>query len=90
MTTVNIHEAKTHLSRLLERAVAGERIVIAKAGTPLVELTPVRRMDVVFGGLKGAFGDYDAAFTDEAEAEIAATWDEDLGIESTREGHAAR
>jgi prevent-host-death family protein len=39
--TVNIHEAKTHLSRLLEEAVAGEDIVIAKAGTPKVRLVPV-------------------------------------------------
>ncbi|NLT69206.1 MAG: type II toxin-antitoxin system prevent-host-death family antitoxin [Verrucomicrobiaceae bacterium] len=40
-TTVNIHEAKTHLSRLIERAEQGEEIVIAKAGTPKVRLTPV-------------------------------------------------
>jgi prevent-host-death family protein len=39
--TVNIHEAKTHLSRLLEEAVNGEDIVIAKAGKPKVRLVPV-------------------------------------------------
>lgn len=39
--TVNIHEAKTHLSRLIEAAAAGEDIVIARAGTPLVRLVPV-------------------------------------------------
>ena len=39
--TVNIHEAKTHLSRLLEEAMAGEDIVIAKAGKPKVRLVPV-------------------------------------------------
>jgi prevent-host-death family protein len=38
METVNIHEAKTHLSQLIEKAVAGEEIVIAKAGKPLVRL----------------------------------------------------
>lgn len=38
MATFNIHEAKTHLSRLLERAAAGEEIVIAKAGRPLARL----------------------------------------------------
>jgi prevent-host-death family protein len=38
MRQVNIHEAKTHLSRLVERAAAGEEIVIAKAGRPLVKL----------------------------------------------------
>ena len=36
MLTVNIHEAKTHLSRLVERAAKGEPFVIAKAGKPLV------------------------------------------------------
>jgi len=41
-TVVNIHEAKTHLSRLIERAVAGEEIIIAKAGEPRVCLTPIR------------------------------------------------
>jgi prevent-host-death family protein len=41
-TTVNIHEAKTHLSRLIERAERGEEIIIAKAGTPKVRLTPVK------------------------------------------------
>ncbi|MGE0222294.1 MAG: type II toxin-antitoxin system Phd/YefM family antitoxin [Acetobacteraceae bacterium] len=39
MTTVNIHEAKTHLSRLIERAAGGETVIIAKAGKPLVKLT---------------------------------------------------
>ena len=39
MTTVNIHEAKTHLSKLVEKAVAGEPFVIAKAGKPLVKVT---------------------------------------------------
>jgi prevent-host-death family protein len=40
MTQVNMHDAKTHLSRLVERAGAGEDIVIAKAGKPLVRLVP--------------------------------------------------
>jgi prevent-host-death family protein len=39
MRTVNIHEAKTHLSRLVDRAVKGEPFVIAKAGKPLVKVT---------------------------------------------------
>ena len=41
METVNIHQAKTHFSRLINRVVAGEEIVIAKAGKPLVKLVPV-------------------------------------------------
>jgi len=57
MQTVNIHEAKTHLSRLLERVAAGEEVVIAKAGRPVARLiafgeTPDRR---VFGRDAGLF-----------------------------------
>lgn len=39
--TVNIHEAKTHLSKLVDRAAKGESFVIAKAGKPLVKVTAV-------------------------------------------------
>lgn len=38
MTTVNIHEAKTHLSSLIEQAVRGESFIIAKAGKPMVKV----------------------------------------------------
>ena len=41
MLTVNIHEAKTHLSRLLDRAAKGEPFIIAKAGKPLVKVVPL-------------------------------------------------
>lgn len=41
MATVNIHEAKTHLSSLVERASHGERIVIARAGKPIAILGPL-------------------------------------------------
>lgn len=41
MRTVNIHEAKTHLSRLVERAAQGEAFVIAKAGKPMVKVVPI-------------------------------------------------
>lgn len=40
-TTVNVHEAKTHLSRLLERVAAGEEVIIAKSGKPVARLVPV-------------------------------------------------
>jgi prevent-host-death family protein len=39
--TVNIHEAKTHLSRLIEQAAAGQEVIIAKAGRPMVRVVPV-------------------------------------------------
>lgn len=47
-TAVNVHEARTHASRLLERVAAGERIVIAKAGRiPIVTTDPlIHRFDV--------------------------------------------
>jgi prevent-host-death family protein len=41
MTTVNIHEAKTHLSRLVARVERGESFVIAKAGKPLARVIPI-------------------------------------------------
>jgi prevent-host-death family protein len=39
--TVNVYEAKTHLSQLLDRAAAGEEIVIARAGRPIARLVPL-------------------------------------------------
>ena len=41
MVTVNIHEAKTQLSRLIDRAAQGEAVVIAKAGRPIVKVTAI-------------------------------------------------
>lgn len=41
MNTVNIHEAKTQLSRLVDRAARGEAFVIARAGKPLVKVSPI-------------------------------------------------
>ena len=56
MQTVNIHEAKTHLSRLLESVEQGEEIVIARAGQPVALLTAYhesRRKIVPPGSMKG-------------------------------------
>ena len=77
---MNIQEAKTHLSRLLERAQAGERIIIAKAGVPVAELRAVTRHDIVFGRYAGEI-DVDYEAFDAVDAEIAAMWDADLGVE---------
>ena len=60
MDTVNIHEAKTHLSRLIERAAKGESFVIAKAGKPMVRVVPlntpeadkIRRVGFLTGQVK--------------------------------------
>ncbi len=43
MTTVNIHDAKTHFSRLVEQAGAGDEIIIAKAGKPVARLVGLAR-----------------------------------------------
>jgi prevent-host-death family protein len=71
--TVNIHEAKTHLSRLLAEVAAGEEIVIAKAGKPVARLVPVtgQRPERVLGIDKGRVvinDDFDAPLPDETLA----------------------
>jgi prevent-host-death family protein len=72
MKTVNIHEAKTHLSQLVECAAKGEPFIIAKAGKPLVKVVPVdapaapRRL----GFMRGAFtvpDDFDTMDQEEIE-----------------------
>lgn len=69
MKTVNIHEAKTHLSKLIKEALQGEPFLIAKSGKSLVKVTmleqePPRRL----GFLEGQFtvpDDFDTMFVDE-------------------------
>jgi prevent-host-death family protein len=65
MTTVNIHAAKTHLSRLVERASGGEEIIIARAGKPLARLGPLtlarRRRSGLLKGRIRIRGNFDAA-----------------------------
>lgn len=71
MKTVNVHEAKTHLSRLLERAHAGEEIIIAKSGQPYARLVPLsgRQPKREPGTLKGR-----VAVTDSFFEAIPADW----------------
>lgn len=69
MAQVNVHEAKTHLSRLLERVDAGEEIIIARAGKPCAKLVPIRRSRTPrrLGLLKGRIRiaeDFDAPLPD--------------------------
>ena len=78
MKSVNIHEAKTHLSRLVERVQAGEEIVIAKAGRPAARLVPIEGVckPVKIGGLKPAApvpDDFNTMFEKEIEALFAGT-----------------
>lgn len=70
-TQVNVHEAKTHLSKLLERVENGEEIVIARNGKPiakLVEHVPKRDYRSFYGAWKGQV---DMSRFDEADEEIA-------------------
>ena len=56
-TQVNVHEAKTHLSRLLDQALAGDEVIIMRSGRPLVTLTPIKPplKPRVVGTAKGDF-----------------------------------
>jgi prevent-host-death family protein len=72
MAEVNVHEAKTHLSRLLLRVAGGEEIVIARAGKPVARLVPIEpEPQRVFGQDEGLFEvpeDFDAPLPDEVLA----------------------
>jgi prevent-host-death family protein len=81
--TVNVHEAKTHLSRLLERVAAGETIVIARAGRPVAELRAYARTDLAFGGLVGELS-WDVDAFGAGDAEILGSFDDDLGLDVPR------
>lgn len=68
MKTINVHEAKTHLSRLLESVEEGEEFVIARAGKPVAKLVPLKTKPRVPGGLKGKIRirrDFDEPLPDE-------------------------
>jgi prevent-host-death family protein len=72
MQTVNVHDAKTHFSRLVDQAAAGEEIVIAKAGKPVAKLVPLtpphERPKRRLGALAGVAvipADFDAPLPDD-------------------------
>jgi prevent-host-death family protein len=67
---INVQEAKTHLSRLLERVKAGEEIILAKAGKPYARLLPLERQGRVPGIVKGRVTE--AFFEPLPEAELEA------------------
>ena len=73
MTQTTIHAAKTHLSRLIQRACAGEEVVIARGKTPVVRLVPVDApvRGRVFGALRGRARVDDAFFEPLPEEELA-------------------
>jgi prevent-host-death family protein len=71
---INVYEAKTHLSRLLEQANQGESFTIAKSGTPLARLVPLDEAEpakIQFGLMKGRIefaDDFDEPLPDEVLA----------------------
>ena len=73
--TVNVHEAKTHLSRLLARVEHGDEIVIARAGRPIARLLPFRAgaPERVLGSARGTVwiaDDFDAPLPDAVLADF--------------------
>jgi len=71
--SINIYEAKTHLSKLVDRAAAGEDVLISRAGKPVARLTRLQepKRTVRFGLLKGSVKvakDFDAPLPDDLQA----------------------
>lgn len=72
---VNIHEAKTHLSRLVRRAQAGEEIIIARSGTPVARLIAVESVTArALGRDRGRFS-VPADFNDALEPDVLAEFE---------------
>ena len=72
MTTVNVHQAKTQLSRLLERVAAGEEVVIARPGHPVARLVPIKGKEPRKPGL--AKGRLTAAFFEPLPVDELDAW----------------
>ena len=74
MTIVTVHEAKTHLSRLIARVLAGEEITIARGRDPVVKLVPAEpiKKPPLRGALKGQF-EFDERFWDPLPEEFLGT-----------------
>lgn len=74
VTVVNVHEAKSSLSRLLEQVERGEHVVIARAGKPVADLVPHRRPDLVFGTAAGVIR-YDPDTFDAPDDDVVAAFE---------------
>ncbi|MCL2515252.1 MAG: type II toxin-antitoxin system prevent-host-death family antitoxin [Microbacteriaceae bacterium] len=77
MKQVNIHEAKTQFSRLVEEVESGETVIIARAGKPVAQLVAFSERPRMprLGGLEHLDWDADAAFTPEIDAEVLALFE---------------
>lgn len=75
---VNVHEAKTNLSKLLEAVERGKKVTITRAGKPVVDLVPHQRVDIAWGTWKNApplpddFDNYDQELVDMFEGKYSA------------------
>jgi prevent-host-death family protein len=78
---VTVHAAKTNLSKLIEAALAGEEVIIARGDKPVVRLVPVERVPFRYGGLEGQLGEIPDFFEPMSEEDLR-LWegrgDEDL------------
>lgn len=81
MKVLNIHQAKTHLSRLIEEAVEGETVVVAKAGKPMVQLVPVAAAggDRPLGLLAGKAKESADCWSPDKEVELWFYGDDQIG-----------
>ena len=66
----NVHTAKSQLSKLIEAALRGEEVIIAKGTKPVVKLVPVESRKFQFGGLEGELGDAPDFFEPMSEEEL--------------------
>lgn len=75
MITVNVHEAKTNLSRLLAKVEAGEEVVIARSGTPVARIVRFQKQGKrEFGSMKDRIK-FDESFFDPLPEEELAAWE---------------
>jgi prevent-host-death family protein len=73
MNVYNVHAAKTQLSKLIEQAIAGEEVVIARNNEPVVKLVPIQlRPKPQFGSLKGQIVIHDSFFDPLSDEELEA------------------
>lgn len=72
MTQVNIHTAKTQLSKLIEAALAGEEVVIARGARPVVRLVPIPQKGFKLGLLKGQIASVPDFFEQLPDEELSA------------------
>ena len=83
MKPIPIHEAKTHLSRLIERALRGEEVVISRGQEPVVRLVPIKAVTPKreFGAMRGRAGCGPEFFEPLSESDLDAWWG-DAGADS--------